>query len=455
MDQLNILILDDEEIIQKGLTEYLKEQGFNVFNAYRPSQAFEIIQNSTMDIILLDVNLPEMNGIEVLKKIKKSCKDIEIIMITGHADLEIIMQSMKFGAFDYFYKPISLIEIKSSIERTSKYVSLHNELNQLKDFYTLLNDEYFKKVGGEIIGKSKVIKEVLTLTLKAAEANETSVLITGPSGCGKELIARTIHYFSDRKDAYFNPVNCTAIPESLIEGEFFGHVKGAFTGAIEDKKGCFEIANKGTLFIDEIGDMPLAAQGKLLRVLQDQKIKKIGANQEVSIDTRIITATNKNLKQMVEENKFRLDLFYRLNTLEINLPSLEERKEDIPLLFEHYISKFSTDMNKKIDTIGDDVFEMLSNYHFPGNIRELKNLAERALILCEGNTIKLQHFPVDIFHYPESDTVEADQNDLSFIERNKIGEVLKETNHNISQSAKKLGLSRPALYRKIKKYNIH
>lgn len=453
MKTLNILILDDEKIIQKGLTEFLLDEEFHVLNAYTPSEAFDILKKHPVDIVLLDINLPEMSGIEVLKQIKRDYTDLEVIMITGHADLEVIVQAMRFGAFDYFYKPISLIEIKSAIERTSKYVSLNNNFNQLQDVFERLKEEYLQKMGGEIIGESPAIKEVMTLIMKAAEASDTSVLITGPSGCGKELVARTIHYLSRRKTGYLFPVNCAAVPDTLIESEFFGHIKGSFTGASEDKKGCFEIANNGTLFIDEIGDMPLNAQSKLLRVLEDRKVKKIGSSQEIPINTRIVSATNKDLDKMVESGDFRLDLYYRLNTLEIHVPSLRDRREDIPLLFDYYVKQFAVEMKKKIQSIGDDVFAVLKQYSFPGNIRELKNMAERAVILSDSDRIKLKHLPMSVFtdDVPEPPD---DSSSLEDMEKQKIRDILLKYNHNISQSAKELGLSRPALYRKIEKYDI-
>lgn len=455
MDHLNILILDDEEIIQEGLTEFLHKQKFTVLNAYSPSQAFQLIESNPVDILLLDVNLPEMNGIQVLKKLKQEHPDIEVIMITGHADIDVIMQAMKYGAFDYFYKPISLLEIKGSIERTSKFVALNNEFNELQESFDLLQQQFSRQIEGEIIGESKAIKKVMELIMKAAGSSDTSVLITGPSGSGKELVARTIHFLSSRKNAHLYPINCTAIPDTLIESEFFGHMKGSFTGATDNKKGCFEIANNGTLFIDEIGDMPLNAQSKLLRVLEDKKVKKIGSNQEIPVNTRIISATNKDLREMVEEDSFRLDLYYRLNTLEIRVPPLRERKEDVPALFAYFIKKHAGDMKKKVPKIGSDVFEMLTAYDFPGNIRELKNLAERAMILCDGESIKLQHFPIDIFMRETTKKGDEGPLNLENMEKQNIIDALQETGHNVSQAANKLGISRFALYRKMKKFEIN
>ncbi|MCG8570912.1 MAG: sigma-54 dependent transcriptional regulator [Spirochaetes bacterium] len=451
MEKLKILILDDEEIIQEGITEFLQRKNFEVYNALTPSQGFEHLKKQSMDIILLDIRLPEMNGIKVLEIVKKEYPDIEVIMITGHGDTETIIKAMLLGAIDYFYKPIDLIDIENAIRKTTRYKNLENQLAQYKDAYSLLSQELMKQIGDQVIGTSPPMQKTIELTKKASVADQTSVLIAGPSGSGKELIAKMIHFYSNRKDQIFHTINCTAIPESLAESEFFGHTSGAFTGATETKRGCFEIANNGTLFIDEIGDMPLTIQSKLLRVLETRKVKKLGSNHETPVDIRIITATNQNLKKMIDKGNFRLDLYHRLNTIEIHLPSLKERKEDIPLLLDYFTQFFSTKLKKHVTTISKDVVTLLSNYDFPGNIRELKNLVERAVILCDNNQLKLNHFPfAEILNQNKKPEKEYEINQ----EKQKIIKTLDQQKYNIKKTAEVLGISRYSLYRKLKKHNI-
>lgn len=455
-DRLNILVLDDDEQIRKMIKRFLGKKPYIISEAGLPQEAFELLKKNKIDLMLLDVRLPEMSGIEVLKKVKTEFPDVEVIIITGSDDMETVKEAMKLGAFDFFYKPVSLVEIESSIERTGKYISLYNKYQKIENNYQLIIKELGKEAGN-IIGASSAIKTVLDLTYKAAQSRDTSVLITGESGTGKELIARAIHYSGSRKDAYFFSLNCSAIPETLIESELFGHVKGAFTGAFENKKGCFETADGGTLFLDEIGDMPFTAQTKLLRSFEEKKIKKIGSNTETSVDVRIISATNKNLEKSVEENKFRLDLFYRLNAFLINIPPLRERREDIPLLIDYYIKYYSGKLKKNIASINRDAAEYLGNYDFPGNVRELKNIIERAIILTENNIISLDQFQL---RTPKQNTDYAIQNDLfqkldlAEIEKKAIKTALEKEKNNKVKAAKVLNISRQALDRKIKKYNL-
>ena len=275
MENLKILIVDDEEIIRKEIGIFLRRKKFTVNEASTPSIAFEVLKNNEIDIVILDIRLPEMDGLEVLKEIKKKYPDIEVIMITGHGDNETILQTMRNGAFDYFNKPIMAIDIENSIRRTTKFIELSNKLKFAENNFSQISKELKKEIGN-IIGQSESIKNVLNLTIKAAQTKDTSILITGESGVGKEIIAKTIHYSSERKNGLFYTLNCSAIPENLIESELFGHIKGAFTGAIDDKAGCFEAGNGGTIFLDEIGDMPFNAQSKLLRVLEERKVKRIG-----------------------------------------------------------------------------------------------------------------------------------------------------------------------------------
>jgi len=392
MDTLNILVLDDERVFRDEIKEFLETDSFIVHLAAKPSAAFEILKQTEIDIIILDLKLPEMDGITVLQQVKELYPDVEVIMITGHGDMDAVIQAMRHGAVEFFPKPFRLIDMKAAIQRTKRYINLSNKYKEVEHSYALVSKELRESVGYEIMGTSKAIKQVVDLMTRVAKADSTSVLITGESGTGKELVARGIHYLSSRKNSYFHAVNCSAVPDSLFESEFFGHKKGAFTGANEEKIGWFEIANGGTLFLDEIVDMQQPMQSKLLRVLEDKKIRRIGSNNDISVDVRIIAATNQDLQKLLEENKFRNDLYYRLNSFEIAIPPLRERREDIPILLDYFLKLMSQKLNKKIPSVDLSVVKALTAYHFPGNVRELRNMVERALILSDGGKLTLKLF---------------------------------------------------------------
>jgi len=453
LQKLNILVVDDEKIIRNEIVEFLEDELYSVFEADKPSACMKILEEKNIDIIFLDINLPEMSGLELLKIIKDKYNYIEVIMMTGHGDVDKVIQAMRFGSMDFFYKPLRLIEMQAAIERTKKYISLKNQLSVMSKNFLILSGELQNSMG-IIIGKSKVLSNVLELSIQAAMANDTSVLITGPSGSGKELIARAIHFASARKKNYFYPLNCSAIPDNLLESELFGYKRGAFTGASEDRKGCFEAADNGTLFLDEIGDMPLNLQAKLLRTLEDKTIKKIGSNSIIELNVRIISATNRNISELIRLEKFRLDLYYRLNTLEIFVPGLNERREDIPLLVEHYIHYFSVKQNKTISAATDLAMDKLVNYDFPGNIRELKNIIERAVILCKENKIDEKH--IQIGNIEPIAAIKPGENkteilNLKELEKMAITEALKKNDNNKIDAAKLLGISYFSLCRKLKK----
>ncbi len=457
MKKLNILILDDEQGIRNELKDFFDLYEYHVFTAEIPSKAFPILEKNHIDIMILDIQLPEMNGIEVLKKVKTEYPDIEVIMITGHGDQDSIIQSLRFGAFDFFKKPFRTLEIKSAIERTQKFIDLGNRLKDIQQNYSLLSKELQEQLGSTIVGKSTKMKTVMELISKVACFDDTSVLITGESGTGKELIARSIHFLSNRKNTYFYPVNCSAVPEHLFESEFFGHKKGSFTGATENKAGWFEIANKGTLFLDEIGDMPMSQQIKFLRVLEDKKVHRIGSHREIEVDVRIISATNQELGKKIAEDKFRNDLFHRLNSFVIDIPPLREKKSDIPLLIEHFTKHFSDKMRKPVKNIENSVPEILKNYDFSGNVRELKNMVERAVILSENGILKIKDFPFQKKKIVRSNLqpeLKEENFDLVIAEKNLIKKALLRTGNNKTNAAKLLNISWYALDRKMKKHKI-
>ncbi|MHC1705297.1 MAG: sigma-54-dependent transcriptional regulator [Tenuifilaceae bacterium] len=456
MDSLTILVLDDERIFRDEIKEFLETDGFSVYSAAKPSEAFDVLKEIEIDILILDLKLPEMDGLEVLQKVKNLYPEMEVIMITGHGDMDAVIQAMRYGAVEFFPKPFRLLDMKAAIQRTKRFINLHNRYKEVELSFTLISKELRDSVGYEIMGNSKEIMQVVDLMSKVAKADSTSVLITGESGTGKELVARGIHYLSSRKNAYFHAVNCSAIPDTLFESEFFGHKKGSFTGANEDKIGWFEVANGGTLFLDEIVDMQPSMQSKLLRVLEDKKIRRIGSNNDVSVDVRIIAATNQDLQKLLEENKFRSDLYYRLNSFEIKIPPLRDRKDDIPILLEYFLKMLSQKLNKKIPTVDSAVTKALMGYQFPGNVRELRNMVERALILCDGNKLSLKYFagisPID--EMLEIDEVTEDIFDLDETEKRLIIKALQKTDYKKSEAAQLLNITRQSLDRRLEKYGI-
>ncbi len=457
MENLNILILDDEQRVRDEIEEFLKGRNFNVFKASAPSKAFKIIDKTDIDLVILDIKLPEMDGLEMLKILKDTYPGIEVIMISGHGDINSVIDAMRLGATDFFQKPFRLMEMNSAIERTKRFIKLQNKLKEVEKNYNLLSRELEKSIGHKLLGESPAIKSVIDLMSKVAITNDTSVLITGESGTGKELVARGIHFLSSRNNKYFHSVNCSAIPESLFESEFFGHKKGAFTGATEDKAGWFEIANKGTLFLDEISDMPLNQQAKLLRILEDKKVSKVGTHTTFDVNVRVIAASNQKLEQLATESKFRPDLYHRLSSFVIHIPPLRDRREDIPLLINHFVKEFSSRMGKPISHIDQNIITELRSYDYPGNIRELKNLVERAMIICDGDKLKAVDFKI----LPGSGTgitipsVTAPLTfDLEENEKQLIKQALLKSNNNKTKTAELLNITWQSLDRRLKKFGL-
>lgn len=457
MESLSILILDDEKVFRDEIREFLENDSFTVFAAGKPSEAFRILENEDIDILILDLRLPEMDGFAVLEKVKELYPHIEVIMITGHGDMDAVIQAMRLGAVEFFPKPFRLLDMKAAIKRTRRFIDLSHRLKEVNQSYEMISKDLRDNVGYEIVGRSKPIQQVMELMRKVSQAENTSVLITGESGTGKELVARGIHYLSSRKNSYFHAVNCSAIPDTLFESEFFGHKRGAFTGANEDKAGWFEIANGGSLFLDEIVDMQPAMQSKLLRVLEDRKVRRLGASSDVQVDVRIIAATNQNIQELIENSKFRNDLYFRLNSFEIYIPPLRERPEDIPILLNYYLNLLSRKMNKKIVSLDQRVIQAAKAYDFPGNIRELRNMVERALILADGERITLNEFSFAGFNeenFVGSEFVDEEIFDLEEIEKRTIMKALDRSEYKKSEAAQLLNITRQSLDRRLEKYNI-
>jgi two-component system response regulator PilR (NtrC family) len=372
-----ILVADDEQSMREFLEIMLKKEGYKVSLASNGEEVVKRIDNDLFDLVLLDIRMPKLDGISALKRIKTVAPETIVIMITAYASADTAIKAMKEGAYDYITKPFKVEEIKLIIKNALEKINLQKENTLLKQ---VVKDRYHF---GNIIGQSSKMVSLYDLLAKVSPT-KTNILLTGESGTGKELVAKAIHYNSPRKEKPFVILNCGAIPEALIESELFGHMKGAFTDAIATKKGLFEVADEGTIFLDEISELPLLMQVKLLRVLQDKEFKRVGGTEDIRVDVRIISATNKGLEEAVKEKHFREDLFYRLNVIQIKLPPLRERKEDIPLLANHFLKKYSEELNKNIVRISPDTLQILLNYEYPGNVRELQNIIERAVAL-EGS----------------------------------------------------------------------
>ncbi len=369
-----ILVADDEQSMREFLDIMLKKEGYKVSLASNGEEVAKLVENDLFDLVLLDIRMPKLDGISALKKIKANAPETIVIMITAYASADTAIKAMKEGAYDYITKPFKVEEIKLIIKNALEKKNLQKENILLKQ---AVRDRFHF---GNIIGQSPKMVALYDL-LEKVSPTKTNILITGESGTGKELVAKAIHYNSPRKDKPFVTLNCGAIPESLIESELFGHMKGAFTDAIATKKGLFEVADEGTIFLDEISELPLLMQVKLLRVLQDKEFKRVGGTEDIRVDVRIIAATNKELEEAVKEKRFREDLFYRLNVIQIKLPPLRDRRDDIQTLANHFLKKYSQELSKNISKIAPEALQILMNYGYPGNVRELQNIIERAVAL--------------------------------------------------------------------------
>lgn len=438
-----ILVVDDEEAMRESLNDWLKEDGYEVGLAAGGQEAIDMVRDEPWEIILLDLKMPGMNGLETLKHLKEVRPDAEILMMTAYATVDTAVQAMKEGAFDYLVKPFDPDEVEILIKKIVKHKELILENILLRK--KLEEREQFD----EIIGKSDAMQQIFELIERVAPTDST-VLITGESGTGKEMIAQAIHGNSGRCYMPLIAVSCGALPESLLESELFGYEKGAFTGAEHTKRGRFEMAHKGTLFLDEIGDISLKTQVDLLRVLQQKEFSRLGSEESIEVDVRILAATNRDLEKAIIENRFRKDLFYRLNVISIHVPPLRERKEDIPLLAKASVRKCCLELNKDEVNIAPSAMKLLMNYDWPGNVRELENIIERALVIGGGKEIAATDIP---FRGREPMRGQLPKS-LKSMEKIHIERVIEEADWNISRAARELDIDRQTLYNKIEKYEI-
>ena len=449
-----ILIVDDEASFRNVLTVILRKEGYEVEGATNGEEGLNKISNAAFDHVLCDIRMPKMDGLEFLRESQKAGAEAPVIMMSAFGTVDTAIEAMKLGAYDYISKPFKPDEIILTLKKAEEREGLRkeNELlrRQVKKEYSFEN----------IVSKNEKMNKIFEIIRKVAPYKST-ILITGESGTGKELVAKAIHYNSDRSKMFFVPVNCGAIPENLLESELFGHVKGAFTDAIRTKKGLFEEADEGTIFLDEIGELPAQLQVKLLRVLQDGEIRRVGESKSIQINVRIIAATVKDLAKEVNEGRFRDDLFYRLNVLHLSIPPLRERKEDIPLLIQHFINKHNHNLNKHVKEVDSKALELLMNYKWSGNVREVENTIERALVLTDGDRIELDNLPFEIQNFQnEVPMVSMAEEEYSvkkasrMLEMGLIRKALRKTKGNHTHAARLLEISHRALLYKIKDYGI-
>ncbi|PIR23934.1 MAG: hypothetical protein COV44_00545 [Deltaproteobacteria bacterium CG11_big_fil_rev_8_21_14_0_20_45_16] len=448
-----VLIVDDEGGMRHMLSVLLEREGYDIDSAEDGRKGLDKIKGSDYDLVLCDIRMPEMDGLSFLEEAKRLRNGLPIIMMSAFGNVDTVIEAMKKGAYDYVSKPFKADEILIRLQRLTAQEDLVHENENLKR--TLHQQTDFNN----IIARSPRMLEIFDTIRKIAEYR-TTVLITGESGSGKELIARAIHYNSPRSNKPFVAINCSAIPDTLLESELFGYVKGAFTGANKDKKGLFEEANGGTLFLDEVGDLPVPLQVKLLRVIQEEEIRRVGSNTSQKVDVRLITATLRNLSEEIKRGNFREDLYYRLNVLPIHIPPLRERKEDITILVTHFLERFRKEMNKEVHEMAPEVIQALTDYSWPGNVRELENTVERAMVLETGPILTLEHLPNVIKNQEVNPAIKAAANELSIkkmmtiMEQELIKKALEKTNGNRTWAAKLLEISHRALLYKIKRYGL-
>jgi DNA-binding NtrC family response regulator len=456
VERSKVLIIDDEKLLRWSLQQNLGKEGFNVLTAETGAQGIEIFLEEQPDITLLDIHLPDMSGIDVLEKIKKDSKDASIIMITAFGDVQTAVKTIKLGAYDFVEKPFNMDKLKIVISKALETVSLRKEVFQFRSRLS-------KRYGfNSIIGKSSQMLKIMELVKKIAESDATTIFLQGESGTGKDLIANVIHFESSRSDKPFMDINCTALPETLIETELFGHEKGAFTDAKHMKKGLFELADQGTIFLDEIGDMKGSTQAKLLKVIENKTFKRIGGVKDITVDIRVIASSNKNIAEEVRQGNFREDLYYRLQVIPITLPPLRDRTEDILVLTKFFINDFNREFKKNVKGISKESEKFFLNYHWPGNVRELRNVIERAMILENEEYMIPEHLPIDVSTHEAVSgktgkvqiKVPPGGLNIEDVERDLIRQALEQVKWNQTRAAKLLNLTRDALRYRMQKFGI-
>jgi DNA-binding NtrC family response regulator len=448
MQAKTILIVDDEFSVRESLDKVLSKSGYATLTAGSGNEALSLLAKQRVDLVLSDLKMPDGDGVELLKSIKKSYPEIEVILLTGYGTVENAVEAMREGAYDFITKPPKKAIILTAVERAIERQNLSQENKYLRE-------QLSKGLPlEEVVGKSPAFAKVLEMVERVAPLVST-VLITGESGTGKEVIARAIHRKSLRASSKFIPVNCAAIPENLVESELFGYMKGAFTGATRDKVGLFKVAEGGTIFLDEIVSVPLNLQVKLLRAIEQKEIMPVGGTKPEVIDVRIVAATNKNLADEVEKGNFRTDLYYRLNVIDILIPPLRERVDDIPELVDHFLKVYNVQLSKKITRIDPAVLGVFKSYEWKGNVRELENVMERAMIMCDGDTLRLDHFPQVYSQHAAADDLQSGlKGAVRKFERDTILKALELVGHDKSKAANMLGMSLSSLYRKMTELGI-
>ncbi len=455
MGQKSILVADDDASIRSLLRQLLTDEGYSITEAATGNEVVAQVGESSPDLVIMDVRMPELNGIDALPKVKAASPKTAVLIMTAFGSSRFAIDAMQLGAFDYITKPFELDKIAHTVKRAFDYQDLAQEVEVLRDeISSLVQTE-------RIVGNSTAMQEVYKTVGKVAKADAT-VLITGESGTGKELVAEALHLNSSRRSGPMVKVSCAALPETLLEAELFGHEKGSFTGAMAMRKGRFELADKGTIFLDEIAEMSLATQTKLLRVLQERKIERLGSSLPIKVDIRVICATNKDLQKLVEQNRFRDDLYYRLNVINIHMPPLRDRKEDIAALVEHFLAKHRYSATAQPAAISEEALKRLTEHGWPGNVRELENVVERAVVLSRGQVITSRELPFGDHeageHEDENDDASVERSffkkSVSQFEKDLIMKALKDAVGNRSKAAEMLGIYRRLLYAKIKEYGL-
>ncbi len=452
MNNEKVLIVEDEENERTGLAELVSSWGYSAETARDGQEGHEKVLAWSPSIVITDLKMPRLSGLELLERIAGDSQTIAVIVVTAQGTIDSAVQAMRIGAYDYVTKPIDTSRLRTILQNATALLGARVELEatrrKLRDAGSL----------GSLVGPSKKMQEIFRLTEMVAPST-ASVLITGASGTGKELVARTIHELSPRRSRAFVAINCAAIPETLIESEIFGHEKGAFTGALERRTGCFELAEGGTLLLDEIGEMPIATQAKLLRVLEDRKLRRLGSKVETTVDVRVLAATNKVPEDAVAHGELRNDLYYRLNVFNIHMPPLREHREDIPDLVQSLLAEMSSKHSRRVATVSEAVLNAFKNYSWPGNVRELRNTLERAVIVCEGAVVETKHLPPGFGHAPvrpsadDADSIRVGVGTtVGEAERLLIIKTLESTNNNKTRAAEILGISLKTLHNKLKEY---